>query len=67
MTTRKERSQWLRELKAEFMTRLARRTLTTRTSGLDGIAKSLLKRRASVSIEPDPELAHPEDWDRPID
>ena len=67
MTTRNERDQWLRELKAALMTRFARRALTTRTSGLDGIAKSLLDRQLGGSIEPDPELDPPDDWDRPID
>jgi len=57
----------MREFKASLMTRFARRALTTRTSGLDGIAKSLLDRQASVPVEPDPELDHPEVWDRPID
>ena len=57
----------MRELKVSLMTRFARRALTTRTRGIDGIAKSLLERQASVAVEPDPELAHPEDWDRPID
>lgn len=57
----------MREFKASLMTRFARRALTTRTSGLDGIAKSLLDRQASVPVEPDPELDHPEAWDRPID
>ena len=67
MTTRNERDQWLRELKAALTTRFARRALRTRTSGLDGIAKSLLDRQLGGSIEPDPELDHPDDWDRPID
>lgn len=67
MTTRNERDQWMRELKASLMTRLARRALSTRTNGLDGFAKSLLERQASGPIEPDPELEHPADWDRPVD
>ena len=67
MTTRNERDQWLRELKAALMTRFARRALTTRTSGLDGIAKSLLDRQMGGPSEPDPELDHPDGWDRPID
>ena len=67
MTTRNGRDQWMRELKASLMTRFARRALTTRKSGIDGIAKSLLERQASIQTEPDPELDHPDDWDRPID
>ena len=57
----------MRELKASLMTRFARRALTTRKSGIDGIVKSLLERQASIPTEPDPELDHPDDWDRPID
>ena len=34
--------------------------------GLDGLAKSLLI-RGRAEVPPDPELDHPEDWDRPID
>ncbi len=49
------------------MTRVAKRALSTRTTGLDGMAKSLLARSASSGGEPDPELEHPDDWDRPID
>ena len=66
MTTRKESDQRLRELKASLMTRLAQRAMTTRTTGLDGFAKRLLERSASAPAE-DPELEHPDDWDRPID
>ena len=47
MTTRSERDQKLRELKAALMTRVARRAMTTRTTGLDGLAKSLLQRQVS--------------------
>ena len=67
MTTRNARDQWMRELKASVMTRIARRALSTRTSGLDGVAKSLLERSASGPGDPDPELEHPEEWDRPKD
>lgn len=67
MTRRSERDQRLRELKQALLGRLAGRAMTTRTSGLDGLAKSLLRRQAGVATEPDPELEHPDDWDRPID
>ena len=67
MTTRNERDQLLRELKASLMTRLAQRAMTTRTTGLDGFAKRLLEKSASTPEESDPELEHPADWDRPID
>lgn len=57
----------MRELKAALMTRLARRAMTTNTTGLDGLAKSMLQRAKTGAREPDPELEHPDDWDRPID
>ena len=65
MTTRNGRDQWLRELKSAWMARIAGRAMTKSETGLDGLAKSLLRRGGEVP--PDPELDHPEDWDRPID
>ena len=50
-----------------MLTRLARRALSTRTTGLDGLAKKMLGKQAGGSLEADPELDHPDDWDRPID
>jgi len=67
MTKRREGDQRLRELKAAVLTRVAARVLTTKRTGLDGIAKVLLLRRGKGSTELDPELAHREDWDRPVD
>ncbi|MEM7413061.1 MAG: hypothetical protein AAF430_22705 [Myxococcota bacterium] len=67
MTIRTERDQRLRELKQSMLTRLARRALSTRTTGLDGLAKKMLGKQAGGSVEADPELDHPDDWDRPID
>lgn len=67
MTIRSERDQRVRELKVELLTRLARRAMTTRTTGLDGLAKKMLERQLGGDPEPDPELDHPADWDRPID
>ena len=65
MTTRSGRDQWLRELKSALMARIAGRAMTKRETGLDGLAKSILKRGREVPS--DPELDHPEDCDRPID
>ncbi len=67
MTTRNERDQRLREWKQTLLARLAGRAMTTRTTGLDGLAKNLLGRAVGGPIEEDPELEHPADWDRPID
>ena len=47
------------------MGRVAGRTFSRRTTGLDGLAKKLIAGRAP-SVEPDPELEHPEpDWQGP--
>ena len=67
MTTRSDRNQWLRELKASLMTRVFQRVMTTRTTGLDGMAKRLLERMVDAPAELDAEFEHPDDWDRPID
>lgn len=67
MTKRSQRDQWLREWKAALLGRIAGRAMTTRTSGLDGLVKTLVGKQAGGPPEPDPELDHPEEWDRPID
>ena len=67
MTMRTAREQWLLELKAALFSRLAGRVMTTRTTGLDGLAKSLINKQSGGPLPPDPELDHPDDWDRPID
>ena len=66
MTTRNGRDHWLLEFKSGLMARSAGRAMSKSETGLDGLAKSLLKRGGS-EVPPDPELDHPEDWDRPID
>ena len=66
MTTRSDWDQRLRELKSGLMARIAGRAMTKRETGLDGLAKSLLK-RGGAEVPHDPELDHPDDWDRPID
>ena len=67
MTTRSARDQWLREFKSTLMGRLAGRAMTTRTTGLDGLAKKMLNKATGGPRPEDPELDHPDDWDRPID
>ena len=67
MTTRSERDQRLLEWKQALLGRLAGRVMTTRTTGLDGLAKALIQRQANGALADDPELDHPDDWDRPID
>ena len=66
MTTRNSRDQWLREFKSALLTRIAGRAMSKSETGLDGLAKSLLK-KGGGEVPHDPELDHPEDWDRPID
>ncbi|MGB0621458.1 MAG: hypothetical protein ACPGVZ_18515 [Myxococcota bacterium] len=66
MTTRNRRDQWLREFKSAWMARIAGRAMSKSETGLDGLAKSLLK-KGGREVPHDPELDHPEDWDRPID
>ena len=67
MTTRNEGRQRILEWKAALLGRIARLAMTSRDSGLDGLAKSLLQRNASGPPDPDPELEHPAEWDRPVD
>ena len=67
MTTRSERDQRLLELKAALLARVAGRAMTTRNTGLDGLAKTLVQRQSGGPVAHDPELDHPDDWDRPID
>ena len=67
MTTRSGSDQWMRELKSSLMTRVIRRVMSARRTGLDGLAKRMLARRVNAPADSDPELEHPDDWDRPID
>ncbi len=67
MTMRSERDQRLLELKAALLGRVAGRAMTTRTTGIDGLVKSFVQKQSGGPVAPDPELDHPDDWDRPID
>lgn len=64
---RSQPAEWLLELKQALLARLAARAMTTRTTGLDGLAKALLRRSSGGPVEHDSELDHPAEWDRPID
>ena len=66
MTKRNDRDHWFREFKSGLMARIAGRAMSKSERGLDGLAKSLLE-RGTGELPPDPELDHPDDWDRPID
>ena len=45
---------------------LANKGLSRKTNGVDGVAKTLLAKQVG-EVPHDPELEHPEDWDRPVD
>ena len=53
MTLRRERDQRLLEWKAALIGRLAGRAMSNRTGGLDGLAKTLLRRRSGGAVLPD--------------
>jgi hypothetical protein len=67
MTQRSERDQRLRELKASLFARVAGRVMSTKRTGIDGLAKTLLRHKKKERTAADRELEHPEPWDRPID
>lgn len=66
MTTRSELDQRKRELTNQAFGFLANRGLSKKTTGVDKFAKQLIARQAGT-VPPDPELEHPEEWDRPVD
>ena len=67
MTTRSGIDQWMRELKASLMTRVVQRATSSRTTGLDGLAKRMVAMSSDAPAELDADFDHPEDWNRPID
>lgn len=65
MTSRSELDHLRREAQVTLMGRVAGRTFTRRTTGLDGLVKKLIAGRAPA-VGPDPELDHPDpDWQVP--
>ena len=64
MAARSEFSQRLREFRLAMMGRVAGRVLSRKTSGLDGLAKRLVSKKAPAASDEsiDPELLHPEDF-----
>lgn len=67
MTQRSERDQRLREWKAALLARVVGRVMSTKRTGLDGLAKALLRPKGKAAPARDRELDHPKPWDRPID
>ena len=67
MTTRSSVGQWVRELKVSLVTRVIQRATSSRTTGLDSLAKQMVARSSDAPDELDEDFDHPKDWDRPID
>jgi len=67
MTRRTDKEQRILERKATRTVRMGGRIFSRKTTGLDGLAKRMVLRRAGGTAPHDPELDHPADWDRPID
>lgn len=67
MTTRSGVGQWVRELKVSLMTRVIQRATSSRTTGIDGMAKQMVARSSDAPDELDEDFDHPEEWNRPID
>ena len=67
MTIRSESDQRMRELKTSLMGRVVQRVMSTRKTGLDGMAKWMLGRTVDAPEKLDSDFDHPEEWDRPID
>ncbi|TDT18221.1 hypothetical protein BDK89_3839 [Ilumatobacter fluminis] len=66
MTTRSNLDHMRKELGASVFGFLANKGLSRKTKGVDGLAKSMIARQAG-EVAHDPELDHPEEWDRPVD
>ena len=66
MTSRSSFEHRKKELSGTVFGFLANRGMSKKTTGLDGVAKKLIARQ-SGEVPHDPELDHPEEWDRPVD
>ena len=66
MTARKELDHRKKELTNQAFGLLANRGLSKKTTGFDKVAKQLIAKQAG-DVPHDPELDHPEEWDRPVD
>ena len=66
MTSRSAMVHKRKELTAVVFGFLANKGLSKKTSGVDGMAKSMIARQAG-EVGHDPELDHPDEWDRPVD
>lgn len=66
MTARSSFAHTKRELTGKVFGFLANKGLSRKTNGVDGVAKTLLAKQVG-EVPHDPELEHPEDWDRPVD
>lgn len=66
MTSRRPIDHAKKELGGKVFGFLANKGLSKKTSGVDGVAKTLLAKQVG-EVPHDPELEHPEEWDRPVD
>lgn len=66
MTTRSSLAHKRKELGAVAFGFLANKGLSKKTTGVDGVAKSMLAKKVG-EVPHDPELNHPAEWDRPVD
>ena len=58
MTQRSEFAQRKAEAQARVMARVANRVLSTKDTGIDGMAKSLAAKRVGGDVPHDPDLDH---------
>jgi len=66
MTTRKELDHRKKELSNQAFGLLANKGLSKKTTGVDKFAKRLIAKKAG-DVPHDPDLDHPDEWDRPVD
>ncbi len=66
MTSRSSFAHRKKELGGTVFGFLVNKGMSRKTTGLDGVAKKLIAKQAG-EVPHDPELDHPEEWDRPVD
>ncbi len=66
MTKRRRLTHRRKEISAAVFSFVANKALSKKTTGLDRAAKSMIARQVGAVVH-DPELDHPDEWDRPID
>ena len=56
----------VQELATQAFGLLANKGLSKKTTGVDKVAKRMIAKKVG-DVPPDPDLDHPEEWDRPVD